>query len=647
PPPAGAGLREPREEGENERPAVGSGADDRVPPRSRRKGEVREGQRRAARGDALERDHASSVVASPGIRLRTTMSDAATTATRPAAPRAACARAGPAVSTPERIAWSADGIDVSSRQPRGSRSLVHGASASGSTSTVRSHRYPPGRERPPSVAIATGPSVRAKASAKTMAAALARATAKAWTVATAVAASPATRVPPATAIASTTTRPPTRPAAQAAGPMPRALASATTPSSRSLRRARSAPPTARVVPAPHANACDAIAGSDSRPVVPRIEAAAARAPRAPSAARPRLARTMAPRAVSQTPRGRTPGRRAPRACVSAPASAAACAGVAGASMGATRPYGGAMRQRTWQDPSAQFALMTSLLSPILPWRRRVPHLASVAYVAILAISPDRGLGARAWFGAAVGGALAIVSAGRSTSVGRAAGWGLAIVVISLGAQRSSPGLEACRAAGVFASAAAASWAIARIGTQGGLVGSARAPSPVAGVVLLAVAWWFAIGARLGPNRSAVAWMVENPEGWEWAAIAVTTAVLFAWTEWTVRARRLELGVIERAMAMRALLWALLIAVTLIGITGRAEANGVASLALALGGALVTAAALHPDAVAVGRVARRIVVLALVGGGAAFLGASIAAGGFAGDVWFVTLLTGAAALAIGS
>jgi len=291
--------------------------------------------------------------------------------------------------------------------------------------------------------------------------------------------------------------------------------------------------------------------------------------------------------------------------------------------------------------------MTSLLSPILPWRRRVPHLASVAYVAILAISTDRGLGARAWFGAAVGGALAIVSAGRSTSVGRAAGWGLAIVVISLGAQRSSPGLEACRAAGVFASAAAASWAIARIGTQGGLVGSARAPSPVAGVVLLAVAWWFAIGARLGPNRSAVAWMVENPEGWEWAAIAVTTAVLFAWTEWTVRARRLELGVIERAMAMRALLWALLIAVTLIGITGRAEANGVASLALALGGALVTAAALHPDAVAVGRVARRIVVLALVGGGAAFLGASIAAGGFAGDVWFVTLLTGAAALAIGS
>jgi len=291
--------------------------------------------------------------------------------------------------------------------------------------------------------------------------------------------------------------------------------------------------------------------------------------------------------------------------------------------------------------------MTSLLSPNLPWRRRLLHLASVAYVATLALSTDRGVGGRAWIGAVVGAVVAIVASGRSSRVARAAGWGLAVVVASLGAERTSHALEACRAVGVFASAAAASWAIARIGTQGGLVGSAKAPSPVAGVVVLAVAWWVALGARLGPDRSSVAWMVDHPRAWEWAAIVVTTGVLFARTEWTVRTRRLELGVIERAMAMRALLWALLVAVTLIGITGRAEADGVASLALALGGALVTAAALHADAVAVGRAARRVVVLALVGGGAAFLGASIAAEGFAGDVWFVTLLTGAAALAIGS
>jgi len=291
--------------------------------------------------------------------------------------------------------------------------------------------------------------------------------------------------------------------------------------------------------------------------------------------------------------------------------------------------------------------MTSLLSPILPWRRRMPHLASVAYVVVLALWTDRGLGSRAWLGAGLGAALVLVATGRSSRVARVVGWGLAVVVASLGAERSSHALDACRAAGVFACAAGASWAIARIGTQGGLVGSAKPLSPVAGIVALAVAWWLALGARLGPYRSAVAFMVENPVEWEWLAIGVTTAVLFGWTEWTVRTRRLELGVVERAMAMRALLWTLLVAVTLVGLAGRARSDGVACLALALGGVLLTAAAVHDDPVAVGRAARRVVVLALVGGGAAFLGASIAAGSFADDVWLVTLITGAVALAIGS
>jgi hypothetical protein len=309
-----------------------------------------------------------------------------------------------------------------------------------------------------------------------------------------------------------------------------------------------------------------------------------------------------------------------------------------------------MRQRTWQD-SRDVSPMTSLLSPILPWRRRVPYLASVAYVAALAIATDASanaaIGSRAVFGALVGAVVALVASGRSSRVARTAGWGLAIVVVSLGAERSSPALDACRAAGVFAGAASASWAIARIGTQGGLVGSAKTPSPIASTAVLGVAWWVVLAARLAPNRSAVAWMVDNPRGWEWTAIALTTAILFAWTEWTLSVRRLELGVVERATAIRALLWTLVVSVSLVAIAGRARAEGVACLALALGGVLLTAAALHPDPVAVGRAARRMVVLALVGGGAAFLGASIAAGGFAGDVWFVTLLTGAAALAIGS
>ena len=142
-------------------------------------------------------------------------------------------------------------------------------------------------------------------------------------------------------------------------------------------------------------------------------------------------------------------------------------------------------------------------------------------------------------------------------------------------------------------------------------------------------------------------MIEHPRVWLWVAIAVTTAVLFGWTEWTLRTRRLELGVIERAGAMRALLWALVIAVALVGLMGRAQAGEAACLALAIGGALLTASAVHADAVSVGRAARRTVVLALVGGGVGVLGASVAAGSYADEVWFATLLTAAAALAIGS
>ncbi len=277
----------------------------------------------------------------------------------------------------------------------------------------------------------------------------------------------------------------------------------------------------------------------------------------------------------------------------------------------------------------------------------MPHLASVAYIAALALWTDQGLGARAWLAAAVGVALAALASGRSSQVGRAVGWGLAVVVASLGASRSSHALDGCRAIGVFACAAGASWAVAHMGAAGGLVVRPKPSSPALSIGVLAVVWWAAILARLGPNRSAVAWMIDYPREWLWGAIAVTTSTLFGWTEWTLRTRRLELGVVERAGAMRALLWALVIAVALVGLMGRARSDEVACLALALGGMLLTASAVHADAVAVGRTARRTVVLALVGGGVAVLGASIAAGSYSDDAWFVTLLTGAAALVIGS
>jgi hypothetical protein len=277
----------------------------------------------------------------------------------------------------------------------------------------------------------------------------------------------------------------------------------------------------------------------------------------------------------------------------------------------------------------------------------MPHLASVAYIVVLALWTDRGLGARAWLVEAVAVGFAVFASGRSSRVARVAGWGLAVVVASLGATRASHALDACRSIGAFAGGASASWAIAHIGCEGGLVVRARPSSPGFSIGLLAVAWWAAIVARLGPDRSAVLWMIEHPRAWLWLAIATTTGVLFGWTEWTLRTRHLELGVVERAEAMRALLWALVIAVALVALLGRADADEGACLALALAGSLLTASALHPDAVPVGRAARRTIVLALVGGGVAVLGASVAAGGYADDVWLATLLTGAAALAIGS
>jgi hypothetical protein len=285
--------------------------------------------------------------------------------------------------------------------------------------------------------------------------------------------------------------------------------------------------------------------------------------------------------------------------------------------------------------------------PRLPWRHRMPHLASVAYIAALALWTDRGFGARAWLVEVAAMGLAVFASGRPGRPARIAGWGLAVVVASLGASRASHALDGCRAIGAFACAASASWALAHMGGEGGLVVRPRPSSPAFSISLLAVTWWAAIVARLGPDRSAVTWMIEYPRAWLWLAIATTAAVLFGWTEWTLRTRRLELGVVERAEAMRALLWSLAIAVALVALMGRAQVGEVACLALALAGTLLTASALHPDAVAVGRVARRTVVLALVGGGVSVLGASVAAGGYADEVWFATLLTGAAALTIGS
>jgi hypothetical protein len=284
-----------------------------------------------------------------------------------------------------------------------------------------------------------------------------------------------------------------------------------------------------------------------------------------------------------------------------------------------------------------------------PWRRRLPLLASVAYVAGLAIWTDGGSEPQAWLCAFASGVVALVAAGRPATTARAVGWGLAVVIASLGPERTSRALDSCAGLGAMVCTAGACIAVASIASGGGLVQAPRS-SPVAGVIVAASVWWGAIAARLAPDRPGLAWMSEAARAWSWIALATSAAVLLASTEWTQRRRRLELGMVERGGATRALvvlLVMLLVGAAVAATLGRARADAVARLGVAFVGTLVAAAAAHPDPVRVAGVARRVAVLTLVGGGVALLGASIASGGSAADIWPATLVTAAVALAVGS
>jgi hypothetical protein len=281
---------------------------------------------------------------------------------------------------------------------------------------------------------------------------------------------------------------------------------------------------------------------------------------------------------------------------------------------------------------------------LVPWRRRLPSLASVVYVGVLSIWTDGGREPAAWLGAAAALAVALVAARRRARAARAVGWGLAVVLASLGANRDSRALDACGALGLLAVIAGACVALVAIPSDGGMV-RVEPSSPVAGVVAVTVAWWVAIVAAFAPDRSAVAWMADYSRTWAEIALATSAFVLVTSTELTLRRRRLELGVIERGGAIRSVIGTLMVAAALVALLGHLRAEGVARLALALAGALVAGAALHPDPVWVARIARRTVALAIVGGGAALAGASAAEG--AGDAWQATIVTAAVALAIGS
>ena len=179
-------------------------------------------------------------------------------------------------------------------------------------------------------------------------------------------------------------------------------------------------------------------------------------------------------------------------------------------------------------------------TPVVPWRRRLLLLATVGYVGALAVWVDGGAEPRAWMMALLALGIASFTARWTGRVARALGWGLAVVVASLGAVGDSRGLDACGALGAMVCAVAACMAVARIPGSGGVVRAApMSPRPAAAVV--GVLWGIALVARLAPEREATSWMTDAPRAWALTAGVASVAVLLVVTEWTLRRRRLELA----------------------------------------------------------------------------------------------------------
>jgi hypothetical protein len=287
----------------------------------------------------------------------------------------------------------------------------------------------------------------------------------------------------------------------------------------------------------------------------------------------------------------------------------------------------------------------AFLGPWRPWGRRLPMLATLAGAAVLAVWVDQASEPRSWIVAIASLGLGLFAARRTSRVGSALAWGAAMVLASLGAQGEHRGLDAAGAIGAMACAMAASVGLAGIPAGGGIVRTSPG-SPVLPVLVVAVAWWTALVARLSPPDGPLAWMTEYPRAWGLGAAAVSTLVLIAESEWMLHRRRLELGIVQRLTAVRALLAVCLGTAFLIGALGHAQPDALGRLVVVVASGIVGGAAIHPDAVRVARASRRAVVLTLAGGGAALLGAS-AVGGPGSDAWAATLATAVVALAIGS
>jgi hypothetical protein len=275
----------------------------------------------------------------------------------------------------------------------------------------------------------------------------------------------------------------------------------------------------------------------------------------------------------------------------------------------------------------------------------------VAYVVVLAVWVDGVREPRPWLVGLAALAVAAFAARRGSGIARVLSWGLAVVVASLGAEGESRGLDVCGGAAAMACVLGATFALANMPFEGGLVRPRAASAGARSrAIALAAVWWTALVARAIPPGTAIArhltWMVDYPEAWALGAALTSALALYVTSERTVRRRGLELGVVERALAIRALLGLAFAAALVVGVLGSLLAHATARLFVALASVAVGVAATYPDAVRVARATRRLVVLALLGGAVALVGASAASDG-GGHAATATICAVAVALAVGA
>jgi hypothetical protein len=224
------------------------------------------------------------------------------------------------------------------------------------------------------------------------------------------------------------------------------------------------------------------------------------------------------------------------------------------------------------------------------------------------------------------------------------GWGLGVVLVSVPVDGSDGPLAACADIGLFASVAAAVLALAAIASDGGVVEKANAHG-ARRLLTLAPISALAIAADLCPSRGPLAWWANHRDLWVWTNLAVAAVVLMTAIESTVSRRRLELGPLERARAARSVFVVVLVFAMLVTLFAHVRSETVLRFALASCAACTVAISLQRDALRVGRLTRRAVVLAVAGGVVALAGAS-AASERVGEPWVVTVVACLLSLAVG-